>query len=116
MDRASAWELFRGAASPGLGRNCSISCHTAVISPLKKSTYSTYYYLSPSAAANMGHDASIDEREKVSGNGTLSDPRLVTVSQVPNPPFNKLANPGPLGLFAFAVTTFVLGLYQCGAG
>jgi len=26
------------------------------------------------------------------------------------------ANPGPLGLFGFATTTFVLGLYQCGAG
>jgi len=26
------------------------------------------------------------------------------------------ANPGPLGLISFALTTFVLGLYQCGAG
>ncbi|TPX24667.1 hypothetical protein DIZ76_010101 [Coccidioides immitis] len=43
-------------------------------------------------------------------------PRLFTVSQVPHPPFEKLANPGPLGLLAFAITTFVLGLYQCGAG
>lgn len=40
----------------------------------------------------------------------------VTVSQVPRPPFMKLANPGPLGLIGFALTTFVLGLYQCGAG
>jgi uncharacterized protein len=38
------------------------------------------------------------------------------VSQVPLPPFGKLANPGPLGLIGFALTTFVLGLYQCGAG
>jgi len=38
------------------------------------------------------------------------------VSQVPVPPFGKLANPGPLGLIGFALTTFVLGLYQCGAG
>lgn len=38
------------------------------------------------------------------------------VSQVPFPPYQKLANPGPLGLFGFALTTFVLGLYQCGAG
>jgi len=38
------------------------------------------------------------------------------VSQVPNAPFQKLANPGPLGLIGFALTTFVLGLYQCGAG
>jgi len=40
----------------------------------------------------------------------------VTVSQVPFPQFGKLANPGPLGLLGFAVTTLVLGLYQCGAG
>lgn len=40
----------------------------------------------------------------------------VTVSQVPQPTFMKLANPGPLGLISFALTTFVLGLYQCGAG
>ncbi|OGM47458.1 GPR1/FUN34/yaaH family protein [Aspergillus bombycis] len=39
-----------------------------------------------------------------------------TVSQVPLPPYQKLANPGPLGLLAFALTTFVLGLYECGAG
>lgn len=39
-----------------------------------------------------------------------------TVSQVPHPEFMKLANPGPLGLIGFALTTFVLGLYQCGAG
>lgn len=38
------------------------------------------------------------------------------VSQVMNPPFYKVANPGPLGLLSFAMTTFVLGLYQCGAG
>lgn len=38
------------------------------------------------------------------------------VSQVLNPPYTKLANPGPLGLIGFALTTFVLGLYQCGAG
>ncbi|EEP78198.1 conserved hypothetical protein [Uncinocarpus reesii 1704] len=43
-------------------------------------------------------------------------PRIFTVSQVPHPPFEKLGNPGPLGLLSFAVTTFVLGLYQCGAG
>ena len=41
---------------------------------------------------------------------------IATVSQVANPEFMKLANPGPLGLIGFALTTFVLGLYQCGAG
>lgn len=42
--------------------------------------------------------------------------RNFTVSQVPRPPYLKLANPGPLGLLGFAVTTFALGLYECGAG
>ena len=42
--------------------------------------------------------------------------QTTTVSQVPLPPFTKLANPGPLGLIGFAITTFVLGLYECGAG
>jgi hypothetical protein len=41
---------------------------------------------------------------------------LATVSQVAHPEFMKLANPGPLGLLAFAITTFVVGLYECGAG
>lgn len=41
--------------------------------------------------------------------------RVFTVSQVALPQY-RLANPGPLGLLSFAMTTFVLGLYQCGAG
>ncbi|KAK2880136.1 hypothetical protein FQN49_000550 [Arthroderma sp. PD_2] len=40
----------------------------------------------------------------------------VAVSNVSSPPFNKLANPAPLGLFGFAVTSFVVGMYNCGAG
>lgn len=39
-----------------------------------------------------------------------------TISQVYNPDFFKVANPGPLGLISFAITTFCLGLYQCGVG
>jgi hypothetical protein len=39
-----------------------------------------------------------------------------TVSQVYNPGFFKFANPGPLGLISFALTTLVLGFYQCGVG
>ncbi|KAK7423209.1 hypothetical protein QQZ08_009206 [Neonectria magnoliae] len=39
-----------------------------------------------------------------------------TVSHVLDPPYYRIANPGPLGLISFALTTFVLGLYQCGAG
>lgn len=41
--------------------------------------------------------------------------RTFTVSQVAVPQYH-LANPGPLGLLGFAITTFVLGLYECGAG
>lgn len=43
-------------------------------------------------------------------------PHQTMVSQVYEPQFYKIANPGPLGLISFALTTFVLGLYQCGAG
>lgn len=46
----------------------------------------------------------------------LPSRRNYTVSQVPVPPYMKLGNPGPLGLLSFALTTFVLGLYECGAG
>lgn len=43
-------------------------------------------------------------------------PHQSTVSQVARPEFMKLGNPGPLGLLSFAITTFVVGLYECGAG
>lgn len=46
------------------------------------------------------------------------DPALrqgAMVSQVLAPSF-KPGNPGPLGLLSFALTTFALGLYECGAG
>ncbi|KAM0561787.1 hypothetical protein ACHAPJ_002958 [Fusarium lateritium] len=46
----------------------------------------------------------------------VQKPHQSMVSQVYNPSFFKVANPGPLGLISFALTTFVLGLYQCGAG
>lgn len=48
--------------------------------------------------------------------GILHDAHQATVSQVARPEFMKLGNPGPLGLLAFAITTFVVGLYECGAG
>ncbi|KAH6983173.1 GPR1/FUN34/yaaH family-domain-containing protein [Ilyonectria sp. MPI-CAGE-AT-0026] len=50
------------------------------------------------------------------GTPVLSRPHQSMVSQVLNPPYYRIANPGPLGLISFALTTFVLGLYQCGAG
>ncbi|EHK43913.1 uncharacterized protein TrAtP1_008361 [Trichoderma atroviride] len=43
-------------------------------------------------------------------------PHQAMVSQVYQPTLGKIGNPGPLGLIGFALTTFVLGLYQCGAG
>lgn len=48
--------------------------------------------------------------------GNSAKPHQSMVSQVYNPSFYKIGNPGPLGLISFALTTFVLGLYQCGAG
>ncbi|KPA44946.1 gpr1 family protein [Fusarium langsethiae] len=49
-------------------------------------------------------------------NQNVQKPHQSMVSQVYDPSFFKVANPGPLGLISFALTTFVLGLYQCGAG
>lgn len=66
---------------------------------LQKERQSTFH-------AENGAVASLPQREA----------HIHTVSQVPLPPYQKLANPGPLGLLAFALTTFVLGLYECGAG
>lgn len=48
--------------------------------------------------------------------GAAVTPRQDFVSQVYAPEFFKFANPGPLGLISFALTTFVLGFYQCGVG
>jgi hypothetical protein len=60
-----------------------------------------------------GHDYANGQGSR---DGVLSKPHQSTVSQVYDPQFFKLGNPGPLGLISFALTTFVLGLYQCGAG
>ena len=48
--------------------------------------------------------------------GPSSKPHRSTVSQVYDPSFFKIANPGPLGLISFALTTLVLGFYQAGVG
>ncbi|KAA8901667.1 hypothetical protein TRICI_006032 [Trichomonascus ciferrii] len=47
---------------------------------------------------------------------THVDPNAHLISQVMHPEFQKLGNPGPLGLYSFAITSFMLGLYNCGAG
>lgn len=63
-------------------------------------------------------DSAAEKREN-GANGTTPGrtrrPRQ-TVSQVAAPMFTELGNPGPLGLLSFAITTFVVGLLQCGAG
>ena len=74
----------------------------------------------PHRAAEQTYTGSKEhiEPQDVAGKPPL-DPALrqgAMVSQVPLPPYMKLANPGPLGLLSFAITTFVLGLYECGAG
>lgn len=55
-------------------------------------------------------------RYDMEANHTAPKPFQSTVSQVYDPTFFKIANPGPLGLISFALTTFVLGFYQCGVG
>jgi len=65
------------------------------------------------AGAN-GHHASYDMEANLPG--PLPKAHRGTVSQVYDPSFFKIANPGPLGLISFALTTFVLGFYQCGVG
>lgn len=65
-----------------------------------------------------GHDTNINgqHQQQPGHTGVLPKPHQSMVSQVYDPTFFKIANPGPLGLISFALTTFVLGLYQCGAG
>ncbi|MCO5603718.1 hypothetical protein L7F22_057869 [Adiantum nelumboides] len=63
-------------------------------------------------AGTNGHHASYDMEANLPG--PLPKAHRGTVSQVYDPSFFKIANPGPLGLISFALTTFVLGFYQCG--
>lgn len=78
----------------------------------------------PEATASGNHPTSqaTDHNGSILLNPGGADPaahepsrRTFTVSQVAVPQYH-LANPGPLGLLSFAITTFVLGLYECGAG
>ncbi|KAJ5151173.1 uncharacterized protein N7482_010425 [Penicillium canariense] len=76
---------------------------------------------SSAAAADMpyndaGNPAARKEANGTTPSRTYQPPHRTTVSQVTTPEFLKLANPGPLGLIAFAITTFVVGLLECGAG
>ncbi|PGH06397.1 hypothetical protein GX51_02409 [Blastomyces parvus] len=48
--------------------------------------------------------------------GAIHHSQQRSASIVPSPAYRKPANPVPLGLLGFATTTFVMGLYQCGAG
>lgn len=68
-------------------------------------------------ANNSAHAANRTHGRHDAAPGYNLDPKHQgTISQVMQPTFKKPANPGPLGLISFALTTFVLGLYQCGAG
>jgi hypothetical protein len=88
------------------------SCATEfVLDTLPKSTMADQHI----NIANEGEGQQVNG-QRAAVMGQPKHPRLVTVSQVPTPPFMKLANPGPLGLLGFAITTFILGLYECGAG
>lgn len=58
-----------------------------------------------------GHSG-FDGHDHAAGTNGVPKHHQATVSQV----YGKIANPGPLGLISFALTTFVLGLFQCGAG
>ena len=68
--------------------------------------------MSAAADPTNGHGAYKDE-PGAPATGQYHQP---TVSQVLDARARGMANPGPLGLIGFALTTFVLGLYQCGAG
>lgn len=63
-----------------------------------------------------GHHAAYDMEANHPAPVPGHKPHRSTVSQVYDPSFFKIANPGPLGLISFALTTFVLGFYQCGVG
>lgn len=66
--------------------------------------------------ANHHHHANYDPDMENGGPSHIPKPHQSTVSQVYDPSFFKIANPGPLGLISFALTTMVLGLFQCGIG
>jgi len=60
------------------------------------------------------HDTAVQDKAAYNANAG-GRPHQQYASLVPDPT-GRRANPGPLGLIGFALTTFVLGLYQCGAG
>jgi Predicted membrane protein len=68
------------------------------------------------APGNMPKEQGMDLDRVANHPGASSARQGAMVSQVLQPQFAKLANPGPLGLLSFAITTFVVGLYECGAG
>ncbi|KAJ9209413.1 hypothetical protein DTO166G4_8977 [Paecilomyces variotii] len=65
---------------------------------------------------NPGGHGRVSRFPQTVSNVPMPSTHQATVSQVPFPPYQKLANPGPLGLLGFAVTSLVLGLYECGVG
>lgn len=75
-------------------------------------------YVDEQAAArnNYTHHADFGADMEANRGPVRVIPHQSTVSQVYKPEFFKIANPGPLGLIAFALTTLALGFYQCGVG
>lgn len=78
------------------------------------------FHTSDTTEAKFSTPAALREGQSDSENNKrivyVQDPNSRMVSQVLNPPYEKLGNPGPMGLYSFAITTFMLGLYHCGAG
>ncbi|PFH57640.1 hypothetical protein XA68_14765 [Ophiocordyceps unilateralis] len=69
---------------------------------------------STGAPSHAGENAYMEANEL--GYSSARKTHQGTVSQVGDPQFFRLANPGPLGLISFALTTFCLSIYLCGAG
>ena len=106
-------------ALPRLERHTQCD-HNSIFLPHHIS-FNTFSVMAENTAQTLPSNPTFDAGQ-VNGHGAAvthdarGKPRITTVSQVPSPPFEQLGNPGPLGLIGFAITTFVGGLYQCGAG
>ena len=74
------------------------------------------HYVSQVPAHDSGYYGNPDLERAGGAPAPLPHPHQATISQVYDPRVGKIANPGPLGLISFGITTFVLGFYQCGVG
>lgn len=75
------------------------------------------HYVSNVPPQTAGYNGNADVEANGAGVQRVPVPaHQSTISQVFDPRVGKVANPGPLGLISFGITTFVLGFYQCGVG